>query len=287
LYVAADGPRPDRSGEQEACSATRAAFEAIDWPCEVKTLFRPTNLGVRRAVSEAISWFFDHEEAGVILEEDCLPSPDFFPYCAELLERYRDDPKVLQISGTNFQPKARTGGSSYFFSKYNHVWGWATWRRAWKLYRPNLEGLDQFLDDADHNGFWANRKERIYWHKTFRWNLTGRVESWAYRWTYTLWAEGGVCIYPEVNLVSNVGFGPGATNTNRADPTQGNRPTGTLTSLVHPAEQVPNRKADRWTFQHLYWGTPRERFQHRLLQVSQLLWIPMIEVMRSSFHLAR
>lgn len=282
VYVAADGPRPDRPGEELQCQRTRAVVATIDWPCRIETLYRSSNLGVRRAVSEAIDWFFSREEAGIILEEDCIPHPDFFPYCAELLHRYADDFRVMHISGTNYQPRQRSGGASYFFSRYNHVWGWATWKRAWLRYRGEFEGLSNFLADAARTGFWESARERRYWKKIFDQNLRGEVESWAYRWTYTLWAEGGLCIYPEANLVSNVGFGPGATNTNHRDRLRGNRPYRTLGPLVHPDAVGRQLAADHWTFEHLFWGTPWARFVHRLGKVSQLLWIPVVKLLFDS-----
>lgn len=262
LYVAADGPRPHHFHDHVDCAAVREVLREIDWPCEVKTLFRRTNLGVKLAVSQGIDWFFDHETEGIILEEDCFPHPHFLGFCAELLETYRDNPRIMQISGTNFQPKARTQGASYFFSRYNHVWGWATWRRAWKHYRPDLEGLDSFWEEA-HQEFWANRREEKYWRKMFTRAQTNQVQSWAYRWTYSIWAEGGLVVYPEKNLVSNQGFDARATNTAKADKRKANRPVEALGPLVHPATVARCETADRWTFEHLFWGDPWSRTVHR------------------------
>jgi hypothetical protein len=284
LYIAADGPRPNRPGEELECLRTRAVVATIDWPCRIETLYRSSNLGVRRAVSEAIDWFFSNEEAGIILEEDCLPHPDFFPYCDELLDRYADNSQVMHISGTNYQPRSRSAETSYFFSRYNHVWGWATWKRAWRRYRGEFEGLSNFLAEADRTGFWESARERRYWNKIFAQNLNGEVESWAYRWTFTLWAEGGLCIYPEANLVSNVGFGAGATNTNRRDRQKGDRPYQHLGPLVHPQAVQREPSADHWTFEHFFWGTPWARFSHRLAKGYQLLWIPVLKLFFDLWH---
>ena len=270
LYVAADGPRADHPGEASSCNLARRALTLIDWPCQVKTLFRPQNLGVRRAVSQAIDWFFENEEQGIILEEDCLPHPDFFPFCAALLEKYRNDPRIMQISGTNFQPQARAAGKSYFFSRYNHVWGWATWRRAWALYRPRMEGLREFLEEARTSGFWENRREEKYWTKIFFRAWSNRVDSWAYRWSFSMWAEGGLCIYPESNLVANLGFRSDGTNTKGLDKRKANRPLTPLKALVHPVTVIPCRRADLWTFEHLYWGDSVPRFIHHLERLGEL-----------------
>jgi len=269
IYVAADGPRPAHPGDWADCRAVRRALDDIDWPCQVKTLFR-SNLGLKLAVSQAIDWFFEAEEEGIVLEEDCLPHPDFFSFCDALLLRYRDNPRVMQISGSNFQPGPRTG-QSYFFSRYNHVWGWATWRRAWLAYRPQMEDLEVFLAEADCAGFWENRREKKYWTKIFRSAKENRVQSWAYRWTFTLWAEGGLCVYPEVNLITNLGFGTDATNTRKPDRRKTERRLAPLGTMTHPSTLMPLRNADRWTFEHLYWGDPLPRFIHHLEKLVQVL----------------
>src|SRR5271169_304080 len=137
LYVAADGPR-DRPGEPRRCEEVRRIATAVDWPCDVKTLFRDQNLGLRRAVASAIDWFFESEEEGIVLEDDCLPSLDFFRFCTELLERYRTDTRVMAICGSSYVNPGSNHTASYYFSYYADVWGWATWRRAWQLYDRDL-----------------------------------------------------------------------------------------------------------------------------------------------------
>ncbi len=134
LYITADGPRPDRPAEAKLCSEVRAIASAVDWPCEVKTLFRESNLGCKAGVSSGITWFFSHEDEGIILEDDVLPVPTFFNFCDEMLERYRDDARVSMISGCNLISNHFSPKQSYFFSRYNLIWGWATWRRAWQHY---------------------------------------------------------------------------------------------------------------------------------------------------------
>jgi hypothetical protein len=131
LFVAADGPRPEIDGEYDKCDKVRSIVDSINWECEIKTLFRESNLGCRKAVSNAISWFFQSVEEGIILEDDCLPSPSFFfTFCAEMLQRYRHDEKIMMISGNNFQNGIRRGNASYYFSQIPNIWGWATWKNA-------------------------------------------------------------------------------------------------------------------------------------------------------------
>lgn len=132
LYVAADAPRANKLGEAELCMETRAIIKDIDWPCELKTLFRDENLGCKLSVSGALDWFFENEECGIILEDDCLPDLTFFSFCKELLERYKDDDRIGHIGGNCFLPGQIAKELSYDFCSITHIWGWATWRRVWK-----------------------------------------------------------------------------------------------------------------------------------------------------------
>jgi len=271
LFVAADGPRPGKAGEAELCRQTRAIVDGVDWPCEVVTRFQETNQGIKKGVRGAITWFFTQVDEGIILEDDCLPHPDFFPYCAALLKKYRDDQRVFHIGGVNFQPRVRTVPGSYYFSRYNHVWGWATWKRAWDRYRPEFEGLEEFLAEADSTEFWDSPRERRYWQKTFRRTRDGQIVTWDYQWKYTLWAEGALGVTPEANLVVNLGFGAGATNTSDVQGNKGERPLEPLGPLVENPWPLRHRKADGFTFLHKYWGTPAVRVRLRMHQLFQ--WV--------------
>ncbi|MFM7145061.1 MAG: hypothetical protein ACKOW5_01850, partial [Actinomycetales bacterium] len=136
VFLAVDGPRANRDTDARLVEQTRQCAELIDWPCEVQTLFQEQNLGCGRGVSTAITWFFEQVPEGIILEDDVLPRIEFFSYCTELLDRYRDDPRVFAISGSNFVPPERIStDGSYRFTHITHVWGWATWRRSWNQYR--------------------------------------------------------------------------------------------------------------------------------------------------------
>ena len=130
LYIAADGPRENKTGEKELCEQARKIAQNVDWDCEVKTLFQKENLGCGKAVSHAISWFFENEDMGIILEDDCLPHQSFFKYCEELLEKYKNNDRIGIISGNNFQKKRKIGSFSYYFSDIVNIWGWATWARS-------------------------------------------------------------------------------------------------------------------------------------------------------------
>jgi hypothetical protein len=228
LYVAADGPRPGRVGEAETCAEVRSIATSVDWPCEVKTLFHEHNLGCRRAVSGAITWFFENEPEGIILEDDCLPHPDFFPWCAAMIERYRDEPRVMCVTGNNFQADMADWPHDYYYSIYNHIWGWASWRRAWAAYDAELEGFDPAQARRV-----LSRQSRVpgfveAWTHSFDSVRSGAVDTWDYQWTWSCWARDGLTCTPRVNLVSNIGFGPDATHTTEEGSPAANLPVFTL-----------------------------------------------------------
>lgn len=259
LYVAADGPRPNRPGEAERCEEVRRIATNVDWPCEVKTLFRESNLGCKMGVSGGIDWFFEHEAEGIILEDDCLPHPDFFRFCDELLERYADDERVAVITGNNFQDGQKRGDASYYFSKYNHCWGWATWRRAWQHYQCDLPFWPEWRSSPVWHRLAPDSVERRYWNIIFERIRAKQIDSWAYPWTASVWFKGGLTATPNVNLVSNIGFGPESTHTAAADSPLAEMATNSLGNLTHPRSVLQDVAADRYVFDHVYGGR-LERF---------------------------
>jgi len=254
LYVAADGHRADRAGEAARVESVRKIATAVDWPCDVKTLFRDQNLGCKRAVSGAITWFFEHEEKGIILEDDCLPHPDFFNFCETMLDYYRDDERVDVITGNNFQNGQQRGTASYYFSKYNHCWGWASWRRVWRHYQGDLSFWPDWKQSDEWRSHCPDKVERHYWEKTFDQVHAGGIDSWAYPWTACVWKHGGLTVTPNVNLVTNIGFGVDATHTCDPNGHQANMPVAALPEIVHLAVAVQDRVADRYVFDHHFGG---------------------------------
>jgi len=214
LYIAGDGPREGKAGEEELVARTRAIATAVDWPCEVKTLFRERNLGCGQGVSQAITWFFEHEEEGIILEDDCLPHRDFFRFCATLLDRHRDDPKVLSISGDHFLPHRLHLTSPYYFSKYVQIWGWATWRRTWKQYDLSLSQLPKENWEDLIRRVNPVKAEADYWLHIFHCTHAGHIDTWDFQLMFLSWHLGGLHICPSRNLISNIGYRADATHTN-------------------------------------------------------------------------
>lgn len=256
LYVAADGPRKDRPGETEPCAEARRIATAVDWPCEVKTLFRNRNLGCGISVSEAITWFFENEEEGIILEDDCVPSNSFFRYCAELLDKYREDERVMCISGNNFQGRQVTP-YSYYFSRYMHSWGWASWRRAWKLYDFRMSLWPEFRNSGGLRA-WSGGDAAFerYWEMIFNDMAEGKIDTWDYQWLFACWSHGGLTCLPEKNLVRNIGFGKDATHTKDKNASGANLPYEELDfPLRHPPVFVRSVEADQYTDQH-HFGIP-------------------------------
>jgi hypothetical protein len=215
LYIAADGPRANKQGEFEKCQAAKQIVSNVDWDCEVKTLYREQNLNCGLGPSTAISWFFDHEEEGIILEDDCLPTQSFFWFCQELLERYRDDYRIMHIGGNNFLDGwQRDHDYSYYFSYNGHIWGWATWRRAWKMYDFKLSQYEKLKRRKFFDNFFLNQTEKIYRLRKFDKTLAAsRVDWWDYQWDFARYINSGLAIVPENNLVKNIGFGTNSTHT--------------------------------------------------------------------------
>ncbi len=214
LYVAADGARPSRVGESERCREVRTISTAVDWPCEVRTLFRDENVGCKVGVSSGIDWFFSQENEGVILEDDVLPVTSFFDYCDELLERYRSDSRVAMISGCNLVSQRLNHKESYFFSRYSHIWGWASWRRAWTSYDVQMQDWPDWRDSgglAKASG--GNPFFEAYWTNIFDSVWRGEIDTWDYQWTYSCWRHEGLAALPSSNQTRNLGFGAGATHT--------------------------------------------------------------------------
>lgn len=250
LYVASDGPRADRDGEAEKVAKVREIATAVDWHCEVKTLFREENLGCKYAVSGGITWFFEHEEQGIILEDDCLPHPDFFRFCEILLSRYAQNERVWMITGDNFQNGIRRGEGSYYFSYYNHVWGWASWRRAWQKADMDIRFWPQWKHSDAWINFWPDTATRRYWERIFDRMYQAKIDTWDYPWTASTWYHGGLTATPNVNLVSNIGFGQDSTHTASADSPLAGMSTGALGEIVHPTIIEQNMAADKYVFDH-------------------------------------
>ncbi|MGI4734737.1 MAG: glycosyltransferase family 2 protein [Janthinobacterium lividum] len=255
LYVAADGPRAGHPTDAARCAATRAVVQEVDWPCEVFTLFQEDNLNCGLAPVTAMNWFFTHESEGIILEDDCVPAPSFFPFCAELLARYRNDAQVMHIGGNNFgseaQGKLDPKEPSYYFSTQRNSWGWATWRRAWQLYDYHLTDFQAVVASGALNSTFTGPLEKRYRLGKMAdvLALPQPPDVWDYQWEYTIARHQGLYIVPAVNLVGNIGFGNDSTHTHDGGDVLGDLPARDLTfPLRHPAHVAQHRRRDNRRF---------------------------------------
>ena len=221
----------------------------VDWECRVLTNFADVNLGCRRRVSSGLDWVFAKVPEAIILEDDCLPAPSFFPFCEALLDRYRDDHRVMHISGTNFLKGRRATGPGYYFSKYPMIWGWASWRRAWRYYDVEINSWPRskslilsLCDDRRERKLWGEISDLVY---------NGALDIWSHQWSYACWAQSGLSIVPNSNLVSNIGFGAEATHTLDGNSPLGGMPVKDTWEIRHPPLLIRDREADRYTFDQI------------------------------------
>jgi hypothetical protein len=258
VFLAVDGPRPDRPEEAERVRAVHSLASAIDWDCEVQTLFQESNLGCGRGVSTAISWFFEHVERGIILEDDIIPDPSFFPFCTELLDRYEDDERVFAISGCNFVPPEALSrpDEAYRFSQVAHIWGWATWRRTWDLHQLDIAGWQRQLPPQR---LWTRAGHSIpgtvYWASTFQILARHEVDTWDGQLVFAGMVANRLTANSNVNLVRNIGFDEFATHTHidRGDL----QPEGSIRLPTHPVPVHVDQKADAWTRKNHFLATWR------------------------------
>lgn len=248
LFIVADGPRNDRHGERELCARTRAIVEQVNWPCEVLKNYSDTNMGCGKRPATGISWVFEQVEEAIILEDDCLPHPTFFRYCEELLAKYRDDERIMVVSGDNFQFGRKRTSYSYYFSIFPHCNGWASWRRAWRHFDFEISLLPEVLDSGSLRSIHSDRALR-YWSKIFK-NVYESNEKhfWDYQWAFACWIQNGLAILPDVNLVTNIGYGSDATHTTDSNCHIANLPVEAMNfPLTHPKLVLRNYQADKFT----------------------------------------
>jgi hypothetical protein len=232
LFIAADGPRKDKIGEFELCEATRKITESIDWKCNVRRLYRKNNLGCGKAVSGAINWFFKNVDCGIILEDDCLPNDSFYSFASNLLDKYKDDVEIMHISGNNFLNNQMHLDNVYYVSSYPHVWGWATWKRAWDRYDYEIRDwknkslcykIKSVKGDIWNKLFWVSKFDSVNYKVT---------DTWDYQWVFCVMKYNGLSLFSGTNLVSNIGFGVKSTHTSGNNNRYSNLKTSSLLNKI-------------------------------------------------------
>ncbi|BAY11967.1 glycosyltransferase family A protein [Calothrix sp. NIES-2098] len=278
LLVIADGSRPDYPDDVDNCAATRKIIEQVDWDCTILKNYSEENLGAKIRIATGLNWAFKQVEEAIILEYDCLPHPTFFPYCEELLDKYRHDQRIMTISGNNFQFGRRRTEDSYYFSCYPLIWGWATWRRAWQQYDlemkhwlaiKNNNWLQDILDNSTAVRYWTNIFQTCY---------EGQIDTWDYPWTLTSWLQNGLTILPNVNLVSNIGFSTEAHNTKDIYSPFANHPTQAMEfPLKHPAFMIRDAQADKFTQQTQFHLSLTYRMKRKIREILDKSYLRLIK----------
>jgi len=256
LFGIADGPKTGSEEIRKGVEESRRVFrEMIDWPCQWELLERPVNLGSYLSVSGGLDWVFERVGETIVLEDDTVPDLSFFRFTAELLEKYRGDPKVGAVCGNNYDdPKDWLGNASYRFTRYHHSWGWGTWKRAWQYFDREEKLLAEVPKLRKENWMKLSRAEWSYWDRCFRRTYAKKLDAWDYRWTLSLWVHGMSCIIPCGNLVRNIGFDSLGTHTLEKDfrhhPMHDPEPLAF--PLIHPARLEPDPALDDRVFQRHY-----------------------------------
>lgn len=245
LFISTHGPRENKPDDVPKCEEVLKIVKNIDWPCDVKYLFRDKNLGCKLGCAGAITWFFNNVPEGIVLEDDCLPDPTFFRFCEEMLEYYRDHKNIAIISGHNVDGTIDTP-YSYIFTRYGHLWGWASWAKVWKNYdvtmkfwldKKNQSRIKKAIDDRTRWNY-----SRLMYENTF----SGKKDTWDYQWESNRLLNGLISILPKENMIENLGFGPDATHTKalKSDLILSRRQT--IFSLIHnPGPIIPNETYDK------------------------------------------
>ena len=247
LFVSADGPRDTHPDDAQLCMQARSIIQEVDWDCEVKTLFREKNIGLQHAMSGGITWFFENVEEGIIMEDDNVPDPSFFQFCARLLDRYRDDERVMSIAGENcfLNETDYETDDSYVFAILPVIWGWATWRRAWNHYDHTMSAWETKASRAEAMSVFSRSHDVSYWSRMFDLAYNGEIPTCGYRWVLSCLAQGGLHIVPTQNLTSNVGFGDQANNTFDTNSPDSEREVASIDfPLNHPSDVERNHEAE-------------------------------------------
>lgn len=268
VFVVADGPRGGVHSDKIACSHARAEVKhGINWPCEVRWELTEQNLGCGRRVASGLDWVFSQVEEAIVLEDDCVAAEKFFPFCAELLDRYRDDARVGAIGGANFQPRDVSNGVGFYFSRYPHVWGWATWRRAWRGYDHAMVDWPAAKREGWPRDYFGTAREAEFWTRVLDRVWEGEIDSWAYRWAFAVWRRDWLAALPATSLVTNIGFGDASTHTKRVPAGLGTNAQEQPWPLGIVPDIARNEAADRRTFEHHFHPTLSARIQRKVGQL--------------------
>jgi hypothetical protein len=268
LYVSSDGARTNKIGEKEMCEAAKEIINGIDWDCELKTNYSEINCGCKTGIGKGIHWFFENVECGIILEADCVPDLSFFNFCKVMLEKYKDDKRIMFIGGSNFQGSKKRGQASYYFSKHCHSWGWAMWKDRWNKYDANMSDYN----DDEFNKLVANVTDdkgvRNYYKRFFGLVKNNIIDTWDFQWTWTMWKNNGLSIVPNINLIKNIGFRKDAVHCTSPISKLANIKTGNLSEIIFNDNVQQDKEADRYAYYH---KIKQGKFEKLVAKIYQLL----------------
>lgn len=255
LLIISDGPRPHVFSDIDKCQEVRSIVSNVDWPCEVRLSYSEENLGCKLRLTTGLDWVFNQVKWAIVLEDDIIPHPNFFNFVREMLLRYENSAEIMSITGDNFQRGLSRGDGSYYFSRYNHVWGWATWSKSWKLNDPEIRFWPSFRRSPQWKSLFPDLVERHYWEKIFDRVYFGEIDTWDYSWMLSTWYVGGLTVTPNVNLVKNIGFDAEGTHTISANLISHEiDKSGAFTEFSAPTDIKRDCIADKFTFDSHFEG---------------------------------
>lgn len=277
IYIIADAPRENFPSDIEKCKETKAIVENIDWDCDAHRHYSKYNLGCGRNIAQGLNCVFENEEMAIILEDDTLPAMSFFQYCQELLIRYKDDNRIMHIGGTNWHPEVKVTDASYFFSKDAHIWGWATWKRAWDYFDYYMKDYPKFVSSKQYKNVINLKREQKYflnrWGSFYKTNYLSKERSnWDYQWYYTILKNNGLCIWPSSNLVSNIGPIGTHSNTKSSQGLFFRKVNENYRIEKHPDFILRDLNFDNYHFKKYKYQNFASRLNNKLNKIINTLW---------------
>lgn len=265
VLVIADGPRADHPDDEERCAAARDVIESVDWNGDILREYAETNLGLKRRLQTGLNWVFDTVDQAIILEDDCLPSESFFRFCECMLDEFADDDRVMDICGTNHLGTWNSESQDYLLTKFGGIWGWATWASRWDEYDPEMRQWESPEVRSRVRDFYGGGKEYAYIKRVFDRTSAGDINTWDFQWKFSRVINNASTIIPSKNLVTNVGFGEGATHTTEADHPLASIPRYDMNfPLRRNPTMVPDNDYDRSYYRHRHTIWERSRILRRI-----------------------
>lgn len=250
LFLISDAPYWQDKGKNEEC---KSIVENVDWECTVYKNYAEWNLGCDDRITSGIDWVFTHVDEAIFLEDDCIAEPTFFQFCEEMLEKYRYDTRIMMVSGNNFQYGNKRTEYSYYYSQIFHIWGWATWKRAWQYYNHDVTFANEIIEGGWLPDLIAEPTSASFFTNILSANYLHNSNTWDFKWNFSCWVQNGLSIAPNHNIVTNIGFGADATHAFDTNSPLANIPTLPMEfPIKHPPFMIQDKEADRKTMCMFY-----------------------------------